>query len=69
MRFLAFLSLFLMLQLLAFSQEGASIARKNFEAVFTDNAPSIDGIANEQVWNRAEIITDFVQSSPHPEVR
>ncbi len=39
-------------------------AVRSFEAVRVDTAPVIDGIIDEAVWQQAEMITDFHQTSP-----
>ncbi|MCI5106207.1 MAG: carbohydrate binding family 9 domain-containing protein [Pseudomonadales bacterium] len=39
-------------------------APRSFEAVRVDTAPVIDGIIDEAVWQQAEMITDFHQTSP-----
>lgn len=39
-------------------------APRSFEAARVDTAPVIDGIIDEAVWQQAEMITDFHQTSP-----
>ncbi|PLW94741.1 MAG: hypothetical protein C0592_02000 [Marinilabiliales bacterium] len=39
--------------------------KKSIHAVFTDNAPKIDGHLNDPCWNNAEVNGDFTQYSPY----
>ncbi len=34
------------------------------EAIFTDSPPVIDGVLDDVVWRRAQVITNFIQSTP-----
>ena len=34
------------------------------EIVFVNETPIIDGVANEEIWNQAIPITDFIQLDP-----
>ncbi len=56
----AILSLFLTTPLL--SQEAA---RRQAHATRVEEAPVIDGLVEEEIWSRAEVITGFVQAEPH----
>lgn len=38
--------------------------KKTLNITRAENAPKIDGILNESIWNNAEIATDFVQFKP-----
>src|SRR3990172_8117488 len=46
----------------AFSQEAA---RRQARATRVEEAPVIDGLVEEEIWSRAEVITGFVQAEPH----
>lgn len=37
-------------------------------AVFTETAPTIDGLEDGELWEKAETVSDFIQSTPVPEV-
>jgi len=54
-----FLSLFIICCFYSYAQEKKSL---NIER--TEKAPKIDGILNDEVWNTAEIATDFIQFRP-----
>ncbi len=41
-------------------------AQKNYNAIFTNNKPSIDGIALDECWNNCSIADKFVQILPEP---
>lgn len=40
---------------------------KNYNTKFSKLSPKIDGLIDEAVWQEAEVHSDFVQSSPHPQ--
>jgi hypothetical protein len=40
-------------------------ARRQARAVRVEEAPIVDGVVEEEIWSRAEVITDFVQAEPH----
>ena len=39
---------------------------KTTQAVKTVQAPRIDGVLNDAVWQQAPVLTDFIQNSPSP---
>ena len=39
---------------------------KTTEAVKTVQAPRIDGLLNDDAWQEAQVLTDFIQNSPSP---
>jgi hypothetical protein len=40
-------------------------ARRQARAARVEEAPIIDGVVEEEIWSRAEVITGFVQAEPH----
>lgn len=45
--------------------ENDSINRKKINAIKISNAPKIDGILDEEVWQNAPIATDFIERRPN----
>jgi hypothetical protein len=45
-----------------FSQE---LSRRQARAARVEEPPIVDGIVDEEIWSRAEVITGFVQAEPH----
>ncbi len=39
--------------------------RREARAARVEESPVIDGIVEEEIWSRAEVITGFVQAEPH----
>lgn len=39
---------------------------RKMSAVRTDKAPKIDGVLGDEVWNKAQLMTDFVELKPVP---
>jgi len=42
----------------------AADLRFNFPATRIETPPEIDGVVDEEVWNRAAVVTDFIQTEP-----
>ena len=42
----------------------ATSGPKEFRAIRVERSPEIDGVLNDEVWSRAEVITDFHQTRP-----
>ena len=42
------------------------LAQPEIKAVFTDTPPTIDGLVNENVWQKASIINELYQREPNP---
>ncbi|PLX23101.1 MAG: hypothetical protein C0599_04950, partial [Salinivirgaceae bacterium] len=40
------------------------LAQKNYETHFIETPPTIDGLFNEDVWNKGKWINEFTQRSP-----
>ena len=40
--------------------------KKSIGAKLIQNAPTIDGVLDEEIWENAEIATDFIQLEPNP---
>ncbi len=47
-------------------EQDSTITKKIIDAVRVDVAPKIDGILNDEVWQKAPFATDFIQNSPNP---
>ena len=39
--------------------------KKTFNITKTDNAPKIDGVLDDAIWDTVEMVTDFVQYDPN----
>ncbi|HEY7698024.1 MAG TPA: carbohydrate binding family 9 domain-containing protein, partial [Vicinamibacteria bacterium] len=59
------LSLILAAILFASPLHPQETTRRQARATRVEAAPTIDGIVDEEIWSRAEVITDFVQAEPH----
>jgi len=67
MRSLLFITLLLITNcLLAYNSNDVISNKKSVSAIRVSEAPKIDGILNDIVWQSASIATDFIQNSPNP---
>jgi len=68
MRF-SLLSILIIIASSVFAEGGIDLSRKSFQTNrFEGEAPKIDGRLNDAAWINAEILTDFVQNTPVPNV-
>jgi len=41
---------------------------RSMNATFVDDAPQIDGLLSDEIWKSSNVVGDFIQSTPKPEV-
>jgi len=46
-------------------QENQPEVKKRYNAVYIEKAPVIDGVLNEEIWNRGVWLDDFIQHEPY----
>lgn len=64
MKYLNFIFLLFSLHIVS-AQEGDSISRKKIDAIRITEAPKIDGVLDELIWNSASVATNFIEREPN----
>jgi hypothetical protein len=57
--------LFVWISVLPATTAHAQFEGKSFEAVFTSTPPVIDGVLDDEVWQKAAVIEDFHEVEPN----
>ena len=64
MKYLNFIFILFSLHIVS-AQEGDSISRKKIDAIRITEAPKIDGVLDELIWNSASVATNFIEREPN----